>query len=295
MNFIEKIDEKWPLWLVFYPILFVFFLHGDRADAGFLTVFFACALLFSIKKTLHLLHFGTRNWTRSLWILISVGFSPFFLKAVFELDFLFLFHLNLAAAAVFCGLSFFENEEKRQLNLLSAAGLFATQILLGTPVFGLEIVILVLLFNSFFFEKKDGRRDPVFSILTLLIFVFFQKKDGSSPINLERFWVILFPFWPFFGFFMTIFLFFLKKNDRNTFPKNRIIWGVSASVFAAFLLPENEKSELAFAWLGLVFLAYPSFERALLYGLQFVENKKIWWVVGGILMIQWAIFLLFFL
>lgn len=259
----------------------------------FISLSFA-AIFFLTEKTLATLHFGTRKWTRWLWFFLAVGLCPHFLLAVFWLETAHLRELVFALAAVFFSIKFLEDGDFWD-------AIFPPIVVAAQCFFGLEIPIfewVMLAAVALFFFEKRGWPLAQFSTewaailtLALLFFVqilrfgFFEKNWGWQRMN-----PILLPFWPTFGLFMPICLFFLKKTDIAPLPKTWLATASVGSILAAIFWPVTREIGLGLAWLGMIILTFPVFERGLLYGLVFMKKWKVWAVVVGFSLVQVLVF-----
>jgi hypothetical protein len=280
--------EKWPNWMPFLPFLLLFWANeSNYLSIAFVVLAFSL-LLFLMEKMLAALHFGTRKWPRSLWILLAVGSSPQFLMAFLGLENSFLRSLTFACTVIYFLIKFLEDADA--VLLLFASIILSSQIWLNLPIFGLEWMLIFVVARHLFHLKKNWKA-ACFLIFSLAILsIYLSKNTFEWSVDFSRFWLILFPFWPVFGLFMPIYLFFLKKTDRDSFPKKWVLLGVCTSVSLAFLFPNLEKMELSTAWLGLVLLAFPVFERGLLYGFFVIKKWKVWAIIMFFFFVQWIVF-----
>ena len=282
----------------FLPVLVFFNAKKFELPACFFAALGFGMVILLTEKTIAALHFGTRKWTRSLWALLTTGLCPHLWITTIDLQTEVLCGLAFSVAAVFFSVKFLEDGDISDLffPLIVAAAIVFLR--LPVPVF----LWMVLAADVLFFLKKKGwlppgfffEKAPAWMPVLLLLFLFSQVDFPSKNWDFARISPVLLPFWPIFGIFMPICLFFLKKTDISPLPKKWLAAATVTSVLAAVLWPFLKKIGLEMAWFGLVVLTFPVFERGLLYGLVFFKKWKIWSVFGFFLVVQ-CVFIWIFL
>ncbi len=254
-------------------------------------VFAWASLLFTaliFEKTVGALHYGSRRWPRWVWAGLTVALCPRFLTEAVGADSGHLREVAFAAVAVFFSVKFLEDGELADALFLPVAA--AAQFWLGLeiPVFEWAMLASCGLFLIEKTQRPLGRL-AILAATAAVLFAFLLKHGlPKGDWNWPRIQPLLLPFWPVFGLFMPVCLFFLKKTDLAPRPKKWLAAATATSVLTAVGWPFARRVEVELAWLGMAVIAFPVFDRGLLYGLVYLKKWKIWALVGFFALVQLA-------